>query len=462
MHSLSVFGTSSDAGKSTLSFALTYLLHKRGIKVAPFKAQNVSNNSQVTHSGGEIAIAQYFAADAIGLQTTPNMNPVLLKSGGASRAHVIVNGKNIGQKDVKSYYADLNKLKTPVKKAFKALLREYDVVVAEGAGSPVELNLMTKDLSNIYIAKKFNTKIVLVADIERGGVFASIYGVYKLLPKKLCKNVIGVIVNKFRGDISLFDDGVDIIEKKFKIPVLGVVPFKPFNLGFEDSQSLMNYVQEKAKTIINIGVIKLPHISNFNDFEPLVLDDELALSFISTPIEAQNCDMLMLPGSKRVVEDLLWLKDMGFETLLQDENRYIFAICGGYEMMFEHILDPYHVESERVLTKGFGRFKGAVTFDRKKTLKRGEYRLFKNVLKAFEIHNGIANKKAQKSKKLYGTFLHGVFESDALRFDLFSQVNPEYKGYCFERRKKESIEEFTSHIEKHVNIEAIELALCDK
>jgi len=294
MNSLSIFGTSSDAGKSTLSFAITYLLHHRGIKVAPFKAQNVSNNSQVTDEGGEIAIPQYFTAEAIGLKTSPKMNPILLKSGGKGSSHIIVNGKSMGDKDVWSYYRDIKNLKPSVKKAFMELQEEFDVIVAEGAGSPVELNLMDKDLSNLYIATEFNTKIVLVADIERGGVFASIYGVYNLLPQKLRKNVIGVIVNKFRGDLTLFDKGIKIIEEEFKIPVLGVVPFRPFNLGFEDSQSIMNYTQESSKAIIKVGVIKLPHISNFTDFEPLVVDDEVELLFISSVTEALQCDIVVL------------------------------------------------------------------------------------------------------------------------------------------------------------------------
>ena len=297
MNSLSIFGTSSDAGKSTLSFAITYLLHHRGVKVAPFKAQNVSNNSQVTDAGGEVAIPQYFAAEAIGMKTSPDINPILLKSGGKSKAHIIINGLSVSNKDVWSYYRDIDLLKPHVKRAFENLQKKYDCIVAEGAGSPVELNLMDKDLSNIYIADEFNTKIILVADIQRGGVFASIYGVYNLLPNKLRNNVIGVIVNKFQGDMSLFDEGVKIIENEFKIPVLGVVPFKPFNLGFEDSESLINYVQDTRKAIIKVGVIKLPHISNFTDFEPLVSDGEVELAFISSPRSLSDLEIKSFPDS---------------------------------------------------------------------------------------------------------------------------------------------------------------------
>ena len=459
MNSLSVFGTSSDAGKSTLSFAITYLLHSRGIKVAPFKAQNVSNNSQVCDDGGEIAIPQYFAAEAIGLRTSANLNPILLKSGGKSKAHVIVNGKSVANKDVWGYYRDIDTLKPHVKKAFTTLLKEYDCIVAEGAGSPVELNLMDKDLSNIYVADTFNTKIILIADIQRGGVFASIYGVYHLLPKKLRKNIIGVIVNKFQGDRSLFDAGVTIIEEEFKIPVLGVVPFRPFNLGFEDSESLMNYIQETSNAILKVGVIKLPHISNFTDFEPLVVDTEIALSFISNASDARNCDLVVIPGSKRVVDDLAWLKERGFESVVQDKSKTIVAICGGYEMMFEHILDPYLVESENETTVGFARFKGDVTFQEEKIVQKGCYKLFGIMVDGYEIHNATTKKRAKKKKNIYGTFVHGLFDSDALRYEIFSALNTEYQGYNFQEYKANAIRAFATHIEKHVDINAIEKAL---
>ena len=453
MKDLSVFGTSSDAGKSTLSFAITYLLHQRGLKVAPFKAQNVSNNSQVTDEGGEVAIAQYFAAEAIGMKTSPDINPILLKSGGKSQAHVIVNGQSVTNKDVWSYYRDINTLKPHVKKAFKNLKKKYECIVAEGAGSPVELNLMDKDLSNIYVADEFNTKIILVADIQRGGVFASIYGVYNLLPNKLRQNVIGVIVNKFQGDMSLFDEGVKIIEKNFKIPVLGVVPFKAFNLGFEDSESIMNYTQDTHKAILTVGVIKLPHISNFTDFEPLIADNEIELRFISSVSEAASCDLIIIPGTKRVIDDLAWLREKEFEKILN--TKTIVAICGGYEMMFESIHDPKSIESSRKITIGLAKCKGNVVFKKKKTIKKGKYSVFGIKLKGYEIHNGTTEKLSQKKKNVYGTFVHGIFDSDALRYKIFSQLSANYKGYNFKKYKKKSIKNFAQHIEANVNIDKI-------
>jgi len=460
LHSLSIFGTSSDAGKSTLSFALTYLLHKQGIKVAPFKAQNVSNNSVVTDKDtGEIAIPQAFAAEAVGLKTTPLFNPILLKSGGKNSAHIIINGTSIGERDVWNYYRNMEKLHPVVDEALQKLQEEYACIVAEGAGSPVELNLMDKDLSNLYVARKLNSKIIVVADIERGGVFASIYGVFHLLPKDLQGNVIGVVINKFRGDMTLFDTGREIIEKEFGLKVLGVIPYKPFNLGFEDAASLMGYTQDTTLAIMKVAVIKLPHISNFTDFEPLVADREIVVDFISNATELQGYDMIIVPGSKRVVDDLLWLKERGFEPILQDKKRKIVAICGGYEMMFEEIRDPHHIESKHATTKGFGRLKGACVFQKEKILYKGCYNLWGIMAEGYEIHNATAKKRAKKKKNLYATFVHAFFENDALRAKLFREINPAYKGYSFQHYKHKAIADFAHHIEQHLDMKYLMNAL---
>lgn len=461
MNSLSIFGTSSDAGKSTLSFTITYLLHHRGIKVAPFKAQNVSNNSQVTDEGGEIAIPQFFAAEAIGLRTSPDMNPILLKSGSKNSAHMIVNGVSVANKDVREYYKELDTLKPHVMDAFLNLTKEYECIVAEGAGSPVELNLMDKDLSNIFIANEFNTKIILVADIERGGVFASIYGVYKLLPAKLRDNVIGIIVNKFRGDMSLFDEGVKIIENDFGIKVLGVVPYKPFNLGFEDSQSLMGYTQDLSKAIIKVGVIKLPHISNFTDFEPLVADAEIELSFITSVSEFSSCDLVIIPGSKRVIEDLAWLKKQGFAKRIKDTDKTIIGICGGYEMMFKNILDADFIESNEPTTKALGIFKNDVVFVKEKVVKKGVYNTFDIMCNGYEIHNGITKKRSKKKKNFYGTFIHGLFDNDEIRYRFFSSLNENYSGYNFKDYKAKAIKEFATHIDEHIDMDYIQKAISE-
>ena len=288
MHNISIFGTNSDAGKSTITFTIAKIIQDLGYSVAPFKAQNVSNNAVACEEGTEIAVAQYFQAEVLGITPSHHLNPILLKSGQKSLASLLINGKVVANKDVRAYYRELETLKPIVKQAFEYLDARYDCVVAEGAGSPVELNLMDKDLSNIFVATEFKTKIILVADIEKGGVFASIWGVYNLLPQELRSNVIGVIVNKFRGDMTLFDKGIEIIEKEFNIPVLGVLPYTPFNLGFEDSQSLMNYQQQNHPHAKRVAVIAYPTMSNYNDFEPLIADENIALEFIQNNIDLEG------------------------------------------------------------------------------------------------------------------------------------------------------------------------------
>ena len=454
MRSLSIFGTSSDAGKSTIALVITYLLAKKGIKVTPFKAQNVSNNSNVTDDFGEIAVPQFFTAEAIKIPTTYRQNPILLKSSGEKKAHLIINGKSVGDRSVWGYYKDLDTLKPIVKEAFLSLKNEYDTVVAEGAGSPVELNLMEKDLSNIYIAKEFDTKIILVADIEKGGVFASIWGVYNLLPKELRKNVIGVIINKFRGDIELFKEGVKIIEDRFSIKVLGVVPYKSLNLAFEDSASLTNYSQELSNAKIKVGVIKLPHISNFNDFEPLVLDKEIDLRFIESFDDSS--DLIILPGSKRVTDDIAWLKRRGLWKRLKSEKKIpIVAICGGYEMMFEEILDDEGVESSSKKISGLGRFEGNVIFQKEKILKKGIYDVDSLSLYGYEIHNGVTKELWQRKGNIFGTFLHGIFDNDNFRKKLFGNIEVTYEGYNFKRYKDDKIEEFCSFVGSYLDMDRI-------
>ncbi len=455
MKHLSIFGTSSDVGKSLLSIMLTYLFAQKGIRSINFKAQNVSNNSKVCDDGGEIAIPQHFAAEILGEFITHKANPILLKSAQKRTWHLIVNGRSKKNLHVKEYFHEIPTLKPIVKEAFESLAKEYECIVAEGAGSPVELNLMQKDLSNLYIAKEFQTKIVLVADIERGGVFASIYGVYKLLPKEIQKNVIGVIINKFRGDLSLFDEGKWIIRERFGLEVFGVIPYKPFNLAYEDSASLMNYHQTKTEVKIKVGVVRFPHISNFTDFEPLVIDTEIDLEFITTPKEAKKCDMVILPGSKMVVEDLRWLKEQGFEHYIHQTKQKIVAICGGYEMLFERILDPYGVESEHKEIEAFGIFKGDVVFEREKVVQKGCYNIRGVMVEGYEIHNAIAKKRAKKKKNVYGTFVHGIFESDALRKKLFANISQTYKGYDFKKYKQNAVKEYAEFVSLHVNIDEI-------
>ncbi len=451
MHNISIFGTSSDAGKSTLTFVIAKLLQNSGIKTVAFKAQNVSNNSKVADDGSEIAISTYFQNSVLGVDTSFHVNPILLKSGFQNQASLIVQGQEVGQKSVRSYYKDIDKLKPIVKEAFSYLDDRYDCVVAEGAGGCVELNLLEKDLSNTFIADEFNTKIILVADIEKGGVFASIYGTLALLKPKFRENVIGVIVNKFRGDRTLFDDGVRIIEEYFDVPVLGVLPYLPLNIGFEDSASLQNYTQNpKAK--IKVGIINLPHISNFTDFEPLIIDDELKVDFITSNIF--EYDYIIIPGSKRVVSDLSWMKKNGLFKDLKKYKKTIIGICGGYEMMFEKIVDKKFLESDVKVTKGFGFIKSKVKFKKRKVVKKTSFKLHGKKIKGYEIHFAHSKKYPifYEKKNIFGTFLHGIFDNDEFRNYIFKHG---YNGYSFKKREKEILDSFIKKMEKEIDLKRI-------
>jgi len=437
---ISIFGTSSDAGKSTVTLILSKLLQQRGFSVAPFKAQNVSNNARVANDNSEIAIAQYFQSEALGIKSSWHNNPVLLKSGRGNSASLIVRGKAISTPNVREYYKDLDSLKPIVKEAFLYLDRTYDIVVAEGAGSPVELNLMDKDLSNLFVAKEFKTKIILVADIEKGGVFASIYGVYNLLPKELRDNVIGVIVNKFRGDMSLFYDGVKIIEERFKIPVIGVLPYRSLNLGFEDSQSLLNYTQRKESPAKRVAIIAYPTMSNYNDFEPLIVRSDIEVDFIKSNIPLDSYDLVILPGSKLVMSDLEWLKRVGLDSRLKSRKREILGICGGYEMMFEKLIDLNCIESSTKEMRGLGFIDDTIYFQNKKIVKRGKYRIFNKEVDGFEIHNGISKKYPLFFEKnnIKGTFVHAIFEDES------------FKAY-----QKSEIDSFVKEMEEFLDIDRV-------
>lgn len=458
MKPISIFGTSSDAGKSTLTFVIGKLIQNKGYRVAPFKAQNVSNNSRVADDGSEIAIAQYFQAEVLEIPTSCHLNPILLKSGRRKSASLIIQGKSIAEKEVMEYYRDLDTLKPAVDDSLKHLMQEYECVICEGAGSPVELNLMDKDLSNLYIAERFETKIILVADIERGGVFASIWGVYNLLPEHLRQNIIGVIINKFRGDMRLFDEGVKIIEERFGIPVLGVLPYMSLNLGFEDSASLFNYSQTKPEAKISAGVIAYPTMSNYNDLEPLIADTEVHVEWITANVPLQMYDLIILPGSKLTISDLQWLKRNGLFERLKNFSGTIYGICGGFEMMFKSLQDSHTIENlEPIFEEALGWIDDVIVFETEKHLHQGSYTLFGHRIEGFEIRHGKSGSgiTSFEHRNIRGSFIHGVFENDNLRTALLRSINSEYVGYDFKQYKRSVINTFVNRCGERIDIERI-------
>ncbi len=463
MKPLAVFGTSSDAGKTTLVMALCRILADRGFKVAPFKAQNVSNNAGVTQENREISRAQCLQAEAARVEPSYLFNPVLLKSSGNSSVQVIVNGLVYKNQSVVDYYAQIDHLKAQVKQAFSLLQQRYDLVIAEGAGSPVELNLLNEDLSNTFVAATFNTKNILVADIERGGVFASIYGTLELMDPIMRANLIGVVINKFRGDRRFFDEGEKIITERFGVPVLGVLPFMPLNIDMEDSQSLRNYQQRLGNVKIRIAVIAYPGLSNYNDLDPLMADDELYIELINAYRPLESFDMLLLPGSKTVIRDLQWLKAQGLFKEIQHFKKAIFGICGGYQMLCEQLFDPDALEHDTACVEtGLGFIADNVIYQSPKILTRGHYQLFSfDAISGYEIHCGRIAKYPHyyQNLQIAGTHVHGVFDDDAFRNLYFKGISLDYQGYLYSDYREQEIQSFTDRVAENLDMNIILKAL---
>jgi adenosylcobyric acid synthase len=463
MKPLAVFGTGSDAGKTTLVMALCRIFADRGIKVAPFKAQNVSNNSAVTVEGGEISRAQCLQAEAARVEPSCRFNPVLLKSQGSGSVQVIVNGKVHQNQSIADYYDHIGTLRGEVEKAFNGLREDFELVIAEGAGSPVELNLLDKDLSNTFVAKTFNTQNILVADIERGGVFASIYGTLELMDPVMRANLVGVIVNKFRGDRRFFDEGEKIIAERFGVPVLGVVPFQPLNIDMEDSQSLQNYRQRLGAVKVRIAAIAYPGLSNYNDLDALIADPELDIEMVHGYRPLAGFDMALLPGSKTVIRDLHWLKREGLFAELQQFNGPIFGLCGGYQMLCKKLHDPDALEHDlSCVEEGLGLIDDEVVYQSPKVLARGAYRLFSEpAVQGYEIHCGRLQKHplSYQQGRVAGTHVHGVFDHDAFRTGYFRAINPAYGGFCYPAYREAEIGRFADMVAAHVDIDRILAAL---
>ncbi len=461
MSVLSILGTTSDSGKSTITMALSKIIHDRGISVSPFKAQNMSNNSAVCDDGSEIGRAQYLQAECINIPTSYRLNPILLKPQGKGYSQLVLNGRVYETIHARDYFQKMDFLKPFVDDAINYLLSNYKLVIAEGAGSPVELNLMNRDLSNIYVAERFNSKIILVADIERGGVFASIYGTYHLLPESLKSNVIGVIINKFRGDIQLFGKGIEIIEKDFGLKVLGVIPYQPINIDMEDSLSIRNYSQKNKDIKIRGAIIRLPHISNYNDMDPLILDEEIHIDWINNYQNLQSYDFILIPGSKCTIKDYIWLKEIGLaDEILKQSSKMKIGICGGYQMMFEKLSDPDCIENDKpVELDGLSYVPGKVTFQKNKILRRRKYNLFHYNLRGYEIHCGITDSQLElgyREENILGTHIHGIFENNEFRRDIFKAINPNYKGnWSYQELKIEKLQLFIDLVEKSLDMKYI-------
>ena len=363
-----VQGTMSNAGKSLLAAGLCRIFKQDGYRVAPFKSQNMALNSFITEEGLEMGRAQVMQAEAAGIAPSVLMNPILLKPTNDVGSQVIVNGEVLGTMSARDYFKYKKKLVPDVMKAYHALASENDIIVIEGAGSPAEINLKTEDIVNMGMAKMAAAPVLLVGDIDRGGVFAQLYGTVELLEPDERDMVKGLIINKFRGDKTILDPGVEMLEEKCRIPVVGVAPY--LDIQVEDEDSLTDrFDRDQEIGLIDIAVIRVPRISNFTDFNPFESIPGVSLRYVKHPAELKNPDVIMLPGTKNTMEDLQWLRESGMEALILKaaaRGTFVFGICGGYQMLGESLSDPHGVEAGGTM-RGMGLLPMDTVFAEKKT-----------------------------------------------------------------------------------------------
>ncbi|MBN1967759.1 MAG: cobyric acid synthase [Candidatus Delongbacteria bacterium] len=429
-------GTTSDAGKSLISTAFCRILKKDGYNPAPFKAQNMALNSYVTYDGCEIGMAQAVQAMAAGIIPNVNMNPVLLKPNSTNGSQLVLMGKPIENIQARSYYQEnyREKLFSYVSTSFDNLNKIYNPIVMEGAGSFCELNLMKSDITNGKVAEYADASVFLVADIEKGGVFASVFGTINLLPENFKKLVKGIIINKFHGSIEYFHEGKKILEEICKIPVVGIIPFfREFKITDEDSVALSHKPSKALNGKINIVVIKLPTISNFSDFTLMETIENINLYYSDIPEEIEKADIIILPGCKSTISDLKWLKKMSLDTTIlksHSEGKTILGICGGFQMLGNIVEDPSLIEGCTDIEKGLALFNISTIITSQKELSNTDFNNKNNILcHGYEIHMGITdfsnepqnlNRKKDGSyegivkERVFGTYFHDYLNNKAI------------------------------------------------
>ncbi|GAB6082894.1 cobyric acid synthase [Desulfuromonas carbonis] len=492
---LFIGGTGSDVGKSIIAAGLCRLLHQRGYRVAPFKAQNMALNSAVTAEGGEIGRAQALQAVACGIPAHTDMNPVLLKPNSELGSQVIVQGRPVGNMTVREYHRYKESAWQAVEESYRRLAGNYEVVVLEGAGSIAEVNLRDHDIVNLRAAVLADAPVVLVADIERGGVFASILGTLELLRPEERARVAGVIINRFRGDAQLLASGIELIEDRSGVPVLGVVPWLDLQLPEEDSLGLTRKRRPAQLEELRIGVMRLPRISNFSDFDALEREPGVSLHYLERPEEVAGLDLLILPGTKSTIPDLQFLQRSGLARAIHDFHAAggrIVGICGGFQMLGRHLADPEGVESETLAAEGLGLLDVETVLLGLKQTHQVEAVVSTegglgglpagSPLQGYEIHVGETSRgalaqpllqivrrsgrttsleegAASADGRVWGSYLHGLFDNQELRAALLSGLRqrrglapaPPTPDHDLERE----LDRLAAHLETHLQLEPL-------
>lgn len=450
-------GTGSDVGKSVINTAFCRIFLQDGHTPAPFKAQNMSLNSYATPDNLEIGRAQAVQADACGIDSSSDMNPVLLKPTSHTVAQVILNGKVVGNESAQEYFnhRDKSALFDEVTAAFRRLSTQYNPIVIEGAGSISEINLWDKDIVNMRMALYANAATYLIADIDKGGVFASVYGSVMLLPIEQRQLIKGVIINKFRGDISLFQDGRRIMEELTGIKVVGIIPYFD-SIFIEQEDKLTNSNGHEATAKIKIAVVLLHHISNFTDFNVLEHIPDIHLYYARNPQEISHADIVIIPGSKNTIEDIITLRNSGMANAIlahHKANKPLYGICGGFQMMGQWIYDPFAVESRITEIPGLGIFPVSTTLQLKKCTKQCKFTTihFNGVGEGYEIHSGITPTEKPfarlednttegyyESATCWGSYIHGVFDNPSVINHILQQVDKNLETTISYRTTKEN------------------------
>jgi adenosylcobyric acid synthase len=482
---LMVCGTGSDTGKSHVVTGLCRLLHRRGVRVAPFKAQNMALNSFVTVSGHEIGRAQGVQALAAGAVPEVAMNPILLKPTGERTSQVVVMGEPVGHLDAVAYHAEKPKLLATVLDACKDLRDRFDVVILEGAGSPAEINLLDHDIVNLRVANGLGVPAIVVGDIDRGGVFAALYGTVALLPDGLRRLVRGFVINKLRGDPALLGDGIGELQARTGVPVLGVLPFvHDVALDAEDSLALSGprpTTTEAARAeSLDVAVVRVPRLANFTDVDALAIEPGVHVRFVETPAALGQPDLVVLPGTKATVADLEWLRGTGLDrAIFEHTDALVLGICGGYQLLGRSITDP--VESGRGRVSALGVLDVDTVFEPTKLTRQRRGHAMGQRVDGYEIRHGrIARRDGSHGwihlddcygcedegaldsrARVLGTSLHGLFERDSFRSAFLTEVGRRAgktfvpAGVSFATARDAQFERLADLVEAHLDLHAL-------
>lgn len=469
-------GTMSNVGKSLITAALCRIFTQDGYRTAPFKSQNMALNSYITPDGLEIGRAQAMQAEAAGIETDVCMNPILLKPTNDTGSQVILMGKSIGNMKASEYFKRKKEFVPYIMEAYKKLSEKNDIIVIEGAGSPAEINLKQNDIVNMGLAKMLSAPVLLTGDIDRGGVFAQLLGTMELLEKEERALVKGVVINKFRGDIEILKPGLTAIEERCKTKVLGVIPY--INCDIDDEDSLSDRFKKSGKEgIIDIAVIHLRRISNFTDFIPFECIDGVSVRYVSKAVDIGNPDMIIIPGTKNTVGDMLILRENGIEAAVKkfaSKGGLVFGICGGYQMLGERIIDAVGAETKGEY-EGMGLIPVITVFDSSKTTARTEGYInrldgrLENLsglyFKGYEVHMGEDGSKDYILKgkgNVYGTYIHGIFDEKQVAESIIRALM-EDKGIAYNDIKAFDMAEYKNtqydilaeNVRKNLDMEAV-------